>query len=284
MKTYMRLKNPFTYFFYLIIVLAVVLPSKSCKDDDDSSGLSTVKEISIGMSTDQEIDPVVRDRPETGTATLKLLSDSTLEYSLNVNNLDATDQLTVAHVHAGSLVDAGAPVITLLDNVTKKFSGNSASNSVKLNKTQYASIKENSNDFYVNVHSVKYPKGLVRGQLGSTITFAANIDLTPMSSVLRPETGLAILRLNSSDSTLYYKVTVSNFTSSDTLKEASVNVGASGVTGPVVIPLLNKAVDFNTEKSLKLSPSQMTFLTTSETYINVTSKDLPVELIRGQIR
>jgi hypothetical protein len=265
-----------------ILGLSIIMVfAQSCKDDDDNDEKTLVKERNIELDTQQEI-PTVMNRSEKGTANLKLFGDSSLTFNISVTNLDATDQLTVAHIHTGSPVETGSPIITLVDNSTIKFQGSSASGSVKLNQSQFDAVNDDGN-FYVNVHSTKLPLGLVRGQMDKTITFAKNVDLTPMTNTLRPETGSAILRM-SRDSTLHYKVTVNNLTTGDVLNSAQINVGASGITGPSIIPLYTMADEYGTAKSMKLDGSQVNFLMNSEVYISVNSQQVPVELIRGQIR
>jgi len=254
----------------------------SCNKDDENVG-TIVKERTVELDSKQEI-PTVADRNEKGTANLKVFADSTLTFSITVSNLDGTDQLTVAHVHTGSPVESGSPIVTLVDNSTIKFQGNKASGKVKLNSSQFNSLKDDEgDDLYVNIHSTKLPLGLVRGQLGQTITFAQNVALTPNSNALRPETGMAILRMTK-DSTLFYKVTVNNLTEGDVLSTAQINVGAAGVTGPSLLSLYTMSTDFDTEKSVKLTSSQANFLLNSEIYVSVSSTQLPDELLRGQIR
>jgi hypothetical protein len=267
----------------LLTILSVslfVIFLSSCKDDDDDDG-SLVAESTIDMDTKQEI-PTVANRNETGKVNLKLYGDSTLRFSISVSSLDGSDQLTLAHIHVGSPVDAGAPIVTLVDNSTNKFNGSKASGTVKLNTSQFNAVKEGG-DFYVNVHSTKFPLGLIRGQLDIPITYAQNVDLTPMSNPLRPETGTAILRL-AKDSTLYYKVTVNNLTQGDVLSAAQINVGAAGISGPSVISLYGAAADYGMAKTVKLNASQANFLLNSEVYVSVGSQQVASELLRGQIR
>jgi hypothetical protein len=266
----------------ILTLSLIILSFTSCKkDNNDNTGKSIVKEINIDMSTAQEI-PTVKDRTETGKANLKLYVDSTLGFNISVNNLDPSDQLTLSHVHVGGPVDAGVPVIVLVDNVTIKFNGSAASGTIKVTGDQYNNLV-GTGGFYVNVHSAKFPAGLIRGQMGMSFAFAMNVDLTPIANSLRPEMGTAILRLTS-DSTLVYKVTVENLTSGDQLSSADIQVGASGISGPSVIPLYSGPNEFGVAKTLKLSSSQVNFLLNSPVYVNVHSNQLPEELIRGQIR
>jgi hypothetical protein len=252
----------------------------SCSKDN-SPDRPSVKDVSVNMSAKQEVPPV-KNRNETGSAHIVLFPDSTLAFSLDVSGLASGDQLTVAHIHTGGPVESGSPVIVLVDNSTIKFNGTSASGTIKLTSSQYHDYT-GTGDFYVNIHSNQFPDGLLRGQIGKTFSLVMNVDLTPLANPGRPETGSAILRVTS-DSTLFYKVTVSNLLSGDALTAATINSGAAGGSGSVLLSLYSQASDFGTAKSMKLSASQMNSLMNAQLYVNVQSSQLPIELVRGQIR
>ena len=86
------------------------------------------------------------------------------------------------------------------------------------------------------------------------------------------------------DSTLFYKITVNNLTQGDVLSVAQISVGATGVSGPSIIPLYTTATEYGTAKSVKLNASQANFLLNSQVYITVNSQQVPNELLRGQLR
>lgn len=279
MKTSMKFENPFSLLLLLLITLMLTLTFYSCDDDDDDRKRD--KEYVVKLTTDQEIPPV-KNRTETGNAIIRLYSDSTLEYELTVANLTTNDPLTMAHIHTGGPVDAGAPLVTLVDNSKTKFNGASASGSVKLNKSQYENLSNKPDSFYVNIHSTSNPLGLLRGQLNMEFIFSANVELVPIANPISPETGLAVLRLTK-DSTLIYKITVNNLTTGDKLLKAALYVGAAGITGLELVNLAGED-DFNSKRSVKLTASQVNFLMNSEVYVNVISEQNPTELVRGQVR
>lgn len=72
-----------------------------------------------------------------------------------------TDTPTMAHVHKGALGVAG-PVVVSLD---APASGSSRG-CVTAPADALAAILATPSDYYVNVHTAKYPKGAMRGQLG----------------------------------------------------------------------------------------------------------------------
>ncbi len=67
----------------------------------------------------------------------------------------------LGHIHEGDKETAGPPVVTL-------FEGNENSpieGCVDAEKALLKQIKENPNQFYVNLHNGEYPNGAIRGNL-----------------------------------------------------------------------------------------------------------------------
>jgi hypothetical protein len=83
------------------------------------------------------------------------LAAGKLCYTLTSANLDT---LTMAHIHAGAIGVAGPPVVTLSTNVPTVAC-------ILIDKDVALKLVANPRDFYVNIHTTKYPKGAVRGQL-----------------------------------------------------------------------------------------------------------------------
>jgi len=95
----------------------------------------------------------------TGLAMLRLASDKTLYYRVNVANLEAGDALTAAHIHNGAVGVNGGVLVGLAAspadiNVAKSTSLTDAA----FNTVKTAAV-------YVNVHSTTKPAGIIRGQI-----------------------------------------------------------------------------------------------------------------------
>jgi hypothetical protein len=69
---------------------------------------------------------------------------------------------TAAHIHAGAAGVAGGIVVTLnvLNNVPTRSQG-----CATLPPATVTTIRDNPQDFYVNVHNAEFPGGAARGQL-----------------------------------------------------------------------------------------------------------------------
>jgi hypothetical protein len=74
--------------------------------------------------------------------------------------LDSIAPATAAHIHRGPAGVAGPVVIPL----TPPTSG-SSSNCVNADPDLIKEIRQNPEDFYVNVHNAPFPAGAIRGQL-----------------------------------------------------------------------------------------------------------------------
>jgi hypothetical protein len=96
----------------------------------------------------------------TGACILRLTSDNVLYSNVTVNGLEPTDMLSVAHIHRGGAGTNGDVRVSLCasagDFGLVKVS-TPLSDSV-VNMVLNASM-------YVNVHSVQYASGLMRGQI-----------------------------------------------------------------------------------------------------------------------
>lgn len=79
-------------------------------------------------------------------------------YDLSVSGIDPAQ---AAHIHRGAEGADGPPVITLEAPATGTSRG-----CVSPSEDLLRQISQSPSEFYVNVHTVEYPAGAVRGQLG----------------------------------------------------------------------------------------------------------------------
>ncbi len=273
----MKKEIPATMAIYFLLSIFFL----SCKKDPATTP-SVVKEWTVPLSGKNEI-PSHAGRTETGTATIRLLSDNTIAYQITVNGLASGDGLTAAHIHAGNVITSG-PVVLGLDPV---FTGSTATGTIKnIRSTFIDSLKEDVNELYFNVHSTQQPGGLIRGQLNVGIEMAEDVVLlgaNEATPVTTTAIGLAILRLTD-DKKLYSKVTVTNLEAGDTVVAAHIHTGPTGVNGPVIVGLCGNAADFGTSKIFTLTDALFTTVKKEPVYVNVHSVNHPSGLIRGQIR
>ena len=76
-------------------------------------------------------------------------------YTLTSTNLDT---LTMAHIHAGAIGVAGPPVVILSPDVPTETC-------LAVDKDVAAKLVASPGDYYVNIHTARFPKGAIRGPL-----------------------------------------------------------------------------------------------------------------------
>ena len=261
-----------------IVLIAAIF--QSCEHDSDN-GPSTVKKWDVEIKATYEV-PAPAGRNEEGEATIELLSDNSLKYTIHIHNLSPNDTLTNAHIHPGDAGTSGGVIIPF----SPTFLGAGTTGTVTgLRQGQIDTLL--GKPVYVNVHSAKAPGGIARGQLDKTVVFAMDVPLTGANEVAPVSTtasGLAILRLTD-DKVLYSKVTVNNLESNDTLTVSHIHPGATGANGSPLIFLCSALSDFGVLKiSSPLDDAAFTQLKSSAMYVNAHSRRHGPGLIRGQIR
>ena len=266
-----------------LLCTVLTLSILSCKKDSSNPPAPTmVKEWTVALSPKYE-NPARAGRTETGTASIKLMSDNKINFTINVTGLAAGDALTAAHIHAGNVITNGGVVLGF-DPV---FSGSTATGNIKAIRTSFVdSLKNNVNELYFNVHSTLLPGGLLRGQLNVAIEMAEDIEMTGVnetSPVSTTATGLAILRLTA-DKKLYSKVTIANLEAGDALTVSHIHKAAAGANGSPFITLCENAADFGVAKMFVLTDLVFTSVNTDQVYVNAHSTNHGSGLVRGQIR
>jgi len=133
--------------------LAVVLVTRNSSSTSIIGGTS----FSVPLAASFEVPHSIG--LSSGTAEITL-NDTKVCWSFTLQNVN---QPTFAHIHMGGAGVSGPIVIPL--GLTYKPSGctTASANTIR-------TILANPRGYYVNVHSVKYPDGAVRGQLASATT------------------------------------------------------------------------------------------------------------------
>lgn len=263
-------------------ILAATAIFTSCKKSDTAPEAQLVKEIMVSLAAANE-NPQPTGRTEKGMATIKVYNDNSITVDASITGFASTDNLTLAHIHAGDPVTNGPVVLDLMP----VFSGSTLKSSVKNIRTSLIdSLKAGTAQLYLNIHSTQVGSGIVRGQLFNEVIFAASVGLSganEVPSVTTTATGMALLRITA-DNKLYSKVTVSNLESTDALSAAHIHSGAAGANGGVLIGICESATDFGMTKIFSPSATILNSIKNDALYVNVHSTMRPSGVIRGQIR
>ena len=136
------------------VIGRVLLPSFAFGE----SGLSSSTPLAAFLSGANEVAPVVGDPDGSGVSNVWIIPSLRLVcYAFSVEDIDT---ITMAHIHAGA-VDANGPVVVDFNPVA-----NGDSNCVRVtDRALLNAIASNPAGYYVNIHTVAFPRGAVRGQL-----------------------------------------------------------------------------------------------------------------------
>ena len=266
-----------------MVCLMATLVFTSCKKEVIVKELkvSVVKEWCIKLSTKYQVPAVVCNN-QTGTVKLKLFSDNSLSYKIEVKGVEMGDKLVAAHIHEGNVLENGMVVL----NFEPMFNEGNAMGVITNLRSSFAdSLKNDMNELYFNVHSMQHPKGLVRGQLNVGIELADDVVLKGSNqnpAVPTMAKGLALIRLTS-DKKLYSNVSIKDLESWDELLYAHIHKGNTGASGPVIVTLCMNAADFGMIKIFPLTDEVFMSIKKDYNYVNVHSKVYPKGIVRGQI-
>jgi hypothetical protein len=128
----------------LLVMLALATPAVAHID------------LPVTLTDEQETSPVSLPGGQnpSGTATLTLDNDNSIEYTITVTDL--TGPPILAHIHKGAVGVAGGIELTLDQNT---LTGTTA----PLTNAQLIALF--AGDLYVNVHTAENPAGEIRGQI-----------------------------------------------------------------------------------------------------------------------
>jgi hypothetical protein len=225
------------------------------------------------MSAAQEVPPPAS--AATGTGLLSL-DPATRKFTarITVSGMIAT----AAHIHTGVTGVNGAILFPLTETAAGSGIWVSAADAT-LTEAQLATLR--AGGLYFNAHSVAFPDGEIRGQIGRSVGFArltAAEEVPPTSST---STGTGTLVVDPATRAASGSITLSGLTAT----AAHIHLGAPGTNGPIIVPLTLAgsgvwAVPANTV----LSAEQLRAFKQDNLYYNAHSVLFPDGEIRGQIR
>jgi hypothetical protein len=148
--------RPLTCRFVTLVLLAMLLTLSgfATAQDQDQGG----RPLSAALTGAAEV-PGPGDADGTGTAQITLnQGKGQVCFELTVAKIATA---TAAHIHEGAVGKAGGVVVTL----SPPPSSGSSKNCVSAAEDLIKRIRQNPENFYVNVHNADFPDGAVRGQL-----------------------------------------------------------------------------------------------------------------------
>lgn len=271
--------------FTATLLMLVSAGFTSCDNDDDND----YPEVSwlIPLSTKYET-PSVDNRNENGLLTMQLWDDNLLTYKINISNLSSNDKLVGAYLYAGDVITNGDAIL----NLAPVFSGNYTSGSIQLRSSLADSLKNFSNQIYVNILSEQVQSGLVRGQVNTDIVYTSSVVLSGNNEVpsLTTQTiGTALVRTTregvaTDHRKVYSLITVENIEPGDQLISGGIYAGSESQTGNEFIRLSTGETDFNVNMTTVISKDNAYNLYNNDSYLNVISSRYNNGIIRSQLK
>jgi hypothetical protein len=228
------------------------------------------------------------DADGVGTATLKLNpGHGTVCFKIHVSAISLP--ATAAHIHQGAAGVAGPILVTL---GTPDAAGNSQG-CVSAARSIVLAMMKHPSAYYVNVHTVDFPGGALRGQLGKggeagTSGGALAITLKGANEVPGPGdpdgTGSASITVVSDQNEVCFTIHVSGIVLPAT--GAHIHQGVAGVAGPIVVSLAPPdASGVSSGCVLGLAHDLVTAILANpgNYYVNVHTTDYPNGALRGQL-
>ena len=159
-----------------LCILSVVIFCISVSPTVSSSAYAQMRTFTAQLGGNQEIPP--NNSVAKGWAWI-IQKGNTIWYKLNVTGLD---MVVGAHIHNGKADDNGDPIVTLFHVTSPTGPVNGTLVEGNLTSTDLPPVegfvnKMELGETYVNIHTVPFPNGEIRGQI--SITNASATMLSP---------------------------------------------------------------------------------------------------------
>ncbi|PYQ26363.1 MAG: hypothetical protein DMF56_24735 [Acidobacteria bacterium] len=248
----------------------------------------------------QTLGAVLTPDQEVPAHPIPAFGNSTVTFDATRQNITVT--ITVAslgspinnfHIHEAP-AGANGPVVVDLIGLGGTFNNGVMTGTFPINASVAQRMLQNPANFYVNVHTVQFPGGAIRGQLayvsGGPITYAAELrpsnEVPPAAS--STAVGGAFVTFDPANATLAWEVNTSGIA---VPLLSHIHRGAAGTNGPVIINFATSAAQIpngrtkGTQSIATLSQADQTNLVSAPAgfYVNVHSTAFPGGEIRGQL-
>lgn len=275
--THVRLIRPWPLLAWMFSgVLAVTLAS--CGGSSGGSAVvapPATTTYAASLSGDQEVaTPTITGGVGTGSLTF---DPSTLAISggISINGITAT----AAHIHQADAGVNGAVIVPLTESPAGSGNWVVPGGSV-LTQAQATALA--AGGLYFNAHTAANPGGDIRGQIGRSV-FA--VQMSPAQEVppySTGATGRGLLVLDPVSKKFTARVSVAGMVST----AAHIHSAAIGISGPVVIPLIETPAGSGVwvaAADSTMTDAQIALLNAGGLYFNVHSAVYPSGEVRGQI-
>lgn len=230
------------------------------------------------LSPDQEVPRVDSNASGVGYATLNTESGG-----LRLNAWSMNMATNAAHIHQGGIGQNGDVVMELEENMSHAGLWQMPENTALGSEAQALLL---AGGHYVNMHSVEFPGGEIRGQVTPKFWNVLAFALSGSQEVPAVETGAdgdgyALVNTESGDLMM-----VVNTRNLNTASAAHIHTGTAGVNGDVLLGLEQDSADASIWRlavETSLDEASLADFLNAGHYVNVHSPSNPDGEIRGQI-
>lgn len=229
--------------------------------------------FAVRLTPLQEVPPRLSTASGTGRLTLNP-ENRTFTASLTVSGMTAN----AAHIHRG-VPGSNGPIVFPLTETSSGSGEWVSAPGATLDEAQLAQLR--AGELYFNAHSTLFPDGEIRGQIGRDVGRSLLTALEEVPPTLSTATGSGSLVVDPATRAATGSITLNGITAT----QAHVHIGATGVNGPIIVPLANTAADvWSVPANTTLTAEQFAAFKRNDLYYNAHSAEFPGGEIRGQIR
>ena len=254
--------------WFLAVVLALGLAG--CSDNDDDRQETTT--FSAALSGTQEVPR--NPSTATGIGTLALdLPSRTIRGNIVIAGMTAT----AAHIHVAEAGVNGPVIVDLIQTSPGTWS---VPLGATLTEAQAAALS--AGGLYFNAHSVAFPGGEIRGQIGREVFAVPVSPSQEVPSNASTASGRGLLVLDPATRKFKASITITGMTAT----AAHIHQAPAGSNGPVIFPLTETATGSGVwvaAADASMTEAQVASLRAGGLYFNAHSVAFPGGEIRGQI-
>jgi hypothetical protein len=181
-----------------------------------------------------------------------------------------------AHIHTGA-VGVNGPITFELGTPTAAGFSVSA---IQFSDAQLAAFRAKGQ--YFNMHSVAFPSGEIRGQIGYQVRIASMNGAQENPPVFTASTGVGYVAYDPDTKKVFAQLTTVGYTPS----AGHIHRGATGVNGPIIVEFEKTAANaqsFATANLATITDADALLLLNKGLYLNAHSPGFPTGETRGQL-
>jgi len=207
------------------------------------------------------------------------VNGTNVTFSIQVKGISSP---VAAHIHEAA---AGAPGGVVISFNAPVFTNGFATGTVTGDASVVGRLLANPAGFYVNVHTVEFPGGALRGQLGAntqqTFTYVTSLSGAGEAPAAGDPNGGGVALITISGTTVNYTLIVQGLPTTPTASH--IHRGLLGSSGPVVVPFPNPFVSGVSSGTTTITPGLAAEIISNPSgfYVNAHTIAFPGGAVRG---